>query len=58
MCEGHCKPPNLLSFCQKLWEMLQFLVNSDVNSGELTTDAIDHERVQLLLAMFALAREV
>ncbi len=29
-----------------------------VNAGGLTANAIDHERVQLLLAMFALAREV
>lgn len=33
-------------------------IDSDVNSGGLTADAVDHERVQLLLAMFALAREV
>lgn len=32
--------------------------NSDATSGGLTADAVDHERVQLLLAMFALAREV
>lgn len=33
-------------------------MSSDMNSGGLTADAVDHERVQLLLAMFALAGEV
>lgn len=29
-----------------------------MSSGKLTANPVDHERVQLLLAMFALAREV
>lgn len=37
---------------------LSWSIVSDVNSGGLTADAVDHERVQLLLAMFALAGEV
>lgn len=41
-------------------KLIQLLIldGYDVNPGGLTANAIDHEGVQLLLAVFALAREV
>lgn len=60
-----CSAPGQPSLCKKpitkgRMKLLHLLIldGYDVNSGGLTANAIDHEWVQLLLAMFALAREV
>ena len=44
--------------CGRKLMHLSILDGYNVMAGGLTANAIDHERVQLLLAMFALAREV